>query len=278
MNRLAHLVLPLVAALAASAAFAGVRPSNDRHPRQLGPTVLRAYDLDAYSFEPAKLDAALRELGAEFAYGPRTTAGRPGHVFGVVRAPRALGAEVLQAALRKGSAFAEPLAATAFSGRTGEDHELVHLHATRRDIVVNMSGDARWYDASGTWSQLYGRAGQMDSAYFLDRYEKLNRPYGRARLGEVASESFGWDLERAPGEKLRVKLEKQLAKLRGVQSVGFEGARILVTVVLENLEVCADAGKVPEGEALDEKAKDAPRVAFDSGAVYEVLRKEGLLP
>jgi hypothetical protein len=277
MNPRFRLALPLVAMLAAASSRAGVRAPDERHPCRPNANVLRFYDLDSRTLALARLDAALAELGAERAYGPRTTGGRPGHAFVAIRVPRTRSSLELESALRKGSDSVDALAATAFDGRTGEDHELVHLHATRRDIVLNMSGAARWYDTGGTWSQIFGRPGLIDPHYFIDRYEKLNRPYGGARFGQLERERFSWTLAKAPDERQASRLPKELERLAGVERAALAGTKLELTVVLRDLLVCGDAGKVPEGGSLDEQGKQAPRVAFDDGGVYELLKREGLL-
>jgi hypothetical protein len=196
-----------------------------------------------------------------------------------VRAPRNTSAKKLAAALKKGGGSAEELAATAFDGRTGKPHEfgLAGSGVTQRDFV--MGGDVVWYDAFGPWSQIYGPPGKVEAQEIAKRYAKLYEPYGGAKLGEVVSERFAWTLSAAPDDKLRAKILKALEKVRGVVGAVIEGAEMTLTVRLDGLEVCADAGKIPSalGEPLDEGDRAAPRVAFDAGAVYELLAAEGLV-
>lgn len=259
----------------------GVRVADALYPCQPAEKVLRFFHVANDKPELAKVTPALAELGAELAYGPRTTTGRPGHSFVVLRAPRAADPKKLAAALKKGGGAVDALACVAFDGRTGKDHDfgLGGYGVTKRDFVLGMSGDVVWYDATGPWSQIYGPPGKLSARELFDRYEKLYAPYGGAKLGEVVLERFTWTLASAPEDKVRAKVLKALEKLRGVRGAVIEGGKLTMTVALDGLEVCADAGKIPgQGEPLDEAGKEAPRVAFDAGSVYELLKAEGLVP
>jgi len=257
----------------------GTRVSDERYPCQPAEKVLRWFHLENDAPEMAKVNPALAELGAELAYGPRTTSGRPGHAFLAVRAPRAVPAKKLEGALRKGGGAVEALAALAFAGRTGKEHDfgLGGYGVTKRDFVLGMSGDVVWYDASGEWSQLFGKPGKLKPADLLQRYEKLYAPYGGAKLGDVARERFTWTLSSAPDDKLRAKVLKELEKTPGVEGAVIDGDKLTLSLALRGLEACGDTGKMPEGEALDEVGKEAPRVAFDAGGVYELLKADGLV-
>lgn len=259
----------------------GVRVADALYPCARAEKVLRYFHVENDAPELAKVNSALAELGAELAYGPRTTSGRPGHAFVAVRAPRDANGKKLAAALKKGGGAVEELACLAFDGRTGKDHDfgLGGLGVTKRDFVMGLSGDVVWYEAHGAWSQFYGKPGKLKASELAQRYEKLYAPYGGAKLGEVVKERFTWTLARAPDEKVRGKVLKALEKLHGVHGAVLDGAQLTMTVALEGLEACADAGKVPgEGEALDEPGKETPRIAFDAGEVYELLKAEGLVP
>lgn len=258
----------------------GVRIADALYPCRPTETVVRFFHLETDAPELGKLNPALAELGAELAYGPRTTSGRPGHAFVAVRAARAADPKKLAAALKKGGGKAEVLAATAFDGRTGEDHDfgLGGLGVTKRDFVMGMAGGIAWYDASGTWSQLFGAPGKLKAAELADRYAKLYQPYGGARLGELVKERFRWTLAQAPEDAQRARVLAAFEKTPGVEGAVIEGTLLTVTVALKGLEACADVGALAAGEALDEAGAGAPRVAFDAGALYVILRGEGLLP
>lgn len=260
----------------------GVRVANELYPCRPSEKVIRFFHLETDEPVLAKVTPALAELGAELAYGPRTASGRPGHAFVALRAPRTVEVKKLAAALRKGGAAAEELACVAFDGRIGKDSDLGlgGYGVTKRDFVMGLSGDVVWYDAFGPWSQLFGPPGKLKARELYDRYEKLYAPYGGAKLGEVVSERFSWTLAAAPEDKPRNKLVKALEKLRGVRAATIDGTQLSMTVALDGLETCGDVGKLPgtQGEPLDEATREAPRVAFDAGAVYELLQAEGLVP
>ena len=260
----------------------GVRVANELYPCKPSEKVIRFFHLETDKPELAKANTALAELGAEIAYGPRTAEGRPGHAFVALRAPRAAEPKKLAAALKKAGGATAELAALAFDGRTGKDHDfgLGGYGVTKRDFVMGMSGDVVWYDACGPWSQLFGAPGKLDARALADRYEKLYAPYGGAKIGEVVLERFTWTLAAAPADKVRAKVLKAFEKLRSVRGAAIEETKLTLTVALDGLTACGDAGKFPgaQGEPLDEAGKEAPRVAFDAGAVYEILKAEGLVP
>jgi hypothetical protein len=259
----------------------GVRAANDLYPCAPAAKVIRFFHLESDEPELAKVTPALTELGAEIAYGPRTASGRPGHAFVALRAPRAAEAKKLAAALRKGGGAVQELACVAFDGRTGKDHDfgLGGYGVSKRDFVMGMSGDVVWYDATGPWSQIFGAPGRLKARDLCDRYDKLYAPYGGAKLGEVVLERFVWTLAATPDDKVRQKVLKAFEKLPGVRGAVIDGAELTMTVALDGLPVCGDAGKIPaKGEPLDEPGREAPRVAFDAGAVYELLKAQALVP
>ena len=279
--RAALLALTLLGARAQEVLPGGVRVANELYPCKPSEKLIRFFHLETDKPELAKMNPALAELGAELAYGPRTTQGRPGHAFVALRAPRAADVKKLTQALKKGGGAVEELSTLAFDGRIGKDHDfgLGGYGVTKRDFVMGMSGDVVWYDAVGPWSQLYGASGKMKARELYDRYEKLYAPYGGAKLGEVVLERFTWTLASAPEDKVRQKVLKALEKMRGVRGAVIVGTELTMTVALDGLEACGDVGKIPaEGEALDEDTKAAPRVAFDAGAIYALLQADQLVP
>jgi len=279
--RAALLALTLLGARAQEVLPGGVRVANELYPCKPSEKLIRFFHLETDKPELAKMNPALAELGAELAYGPRTTQGRPGHAFVALRAPRAADVKKLTQALKKGGGAVEELSTLAFDGRIGKDHDfgLGGYGVTKRDFVMGMSGDVVWYDAVGPWSQLYGASGKMKARELYDRYEKLYAPYGGAKLGEVVLERFTWTLASAPEDKVRQKVLKALEKMRGVRGAVIVGTELTMTVALDGLEACGDVGKIPaEGEPLDEDTKAAPRVAFDAGAIYALLQADQLVP
>jgi hypothetical protein len=279
---LALTALTLLGARAQEVLPGGVRVADELYPCKPSEKVIRFFHLETDKPELDKIGPALSELGAELAYGPRTTQGRPGHAFVAVRTPRTAEVKKLAQALKKGGGAVQELTTLAFDGRIGKDHDfgLGGYGVTKRDFVMGMSGDVVWYDAFGPWSQLFGPSGKLKARELYDRYEKLYAPYGGSKLGEVVLERFTWKLVAAPEEKVRAKVLKSLEKMRGVRGAVIEGTELTMTVALDGLEACGDIGKIPSahGEPLDEDTKAAPRVAFDAGAVYEILKPDGLVP
>ena len=279
--RAALLALTLLGARAQEVLPGGVRVANELYPCKPSEKNIRFFHLETDAPELAKMNPALAELGAELAYGPRTTQGRPGHAFVAVRAPRAAEPKKLAQALKKGGGAVEELSTLAFDGRIGKDHDfgLGGYGVTKRDFVMGMSGDVVWYDACGPWSQLFGASGKLKARELYDRYEKLYAPYGGSKLGEVVLERFTWTLTAAPEDKVRHKVLKSIEKLRGVRGAAIVGTELTMTVALDGLETCGDVGKIPgAGEPLDEDTRAAPRVAFDAGAIYEILKADALVP
>jgi hypothetical protein len=270
----------LLLVLAQSSAPDGVRAADELYPCRASANVVRFFHLDEDEPDLAKVNAALAELGAELAYGPRTASGRPGHAFVALRAPRAVAPRKLAAALRKGGGRADELAVLVFDGRTGAAHDfgLGSLGVTKRDFVMGMSGDVTWYEMVGERSQLFGPPGKLDAAELAERYAKLYAPYGGSKLGAPARERFTWTLSEAPDAKRRAELERALAKLDGVTAVALAGAELTVTVALADLMACGDVGPIPgDAEVLDDASRAAPRVAFDTGPLHALLHAEGLV-
>ncbi len=277
------------AALAASAAFhppgpvAEERVSDALYPPTRAESVVRFFTVDRDDPEVAEIVEALRELGADIAYGPRTTSARPGHSFFAVRASPETTPKKLAAALKKGGAAAHELACAAFEGRDNRDAN-VNIGGiasfTTRDFVMGISGDIAWFDSVGSWSQFYGPPGKLDSAEIADRYQKLYAPYGGGRIGSVVRERFTWTLVAEPDPKVRARVLKSLEKLDGVVRAALDGAALTVVVELDGLLACGVAGKIPaeEGQALDEAGRDAPRAAFDTRPLHDLLTAEKLLP
>lgn len=258
-----------------------VREASAQYPCGRPAALVRFYHLATDAPELARVNAALRELGAELVHGPATTFGWPGNAFVAVRAPADVSAKALASALKKGGGAAQHLAVTAFDGRTGSDHDfgLGGFGVTKRDMVRGISSDVAWYEARGTWSQFYGKPGRLEAEELAGRYGRLYAPYGGAKLGAVVRERFTWTLTRAPEEKARASLLKKLHKLAGVEEAVLEGVRLTVTVRLADLEACADLGPLPgDGSSLDEASAPSPRAAYDVTALYDLLQAEGLLP
>lgn len=258
----------------------GKAPAVDLYPCRASATVVRFFHVEIDAPDLSKVNPALEELGATLVHGPRSSGGRPGHCFCAVRAPREVSAKKLAAALKKGGGAVETLEVLAFDGRTGSDSDLGlgGLGVTKRDLVMGISNDVVWYEASGAWSQFYGRPGKLDAKELAERYAKLYAPYGGAKLGAVVEERVSWPLKAAPEAKVAAKLAKEIEKQPGVAHAGFEGARLDVAVVLAGLEACGDVGALQAGEPLEASDAGTPRAAFDAGAVHALLVEAALVP
>jgi hypothetical protein len=258
----------------------GVRDANALYPCARAEKVVRFFHLETDEAELDKVRPALSELGSEIRYGPRTTSGWPGHSFVALTTPPDADPKKLAAALKKGGGAAEELVCIAFDGRTGkEELGLTGYGVSKRDLVRGISGDVVWYEATGAWSQFYGRPGKLKPNELRERYAKLFEPYGGAQLGDVAKERFTWTLARAPEDKLRFEVLKQLEKTRCIESATLDGTTLTITVRLENLSSCAALGKITAaGAPLDEAGAEAPRAAFDPTPIYDILKGKGLVP
>ncbi len=279
---LSALAAVVPAALGRQEPASGVRQSDALYPAARAESVVRFFTVDTDEADLAKVREALRELGAEVAYGPRTTAARPGHSFFALRAPEAAAPRKLAAALKKGGAAAHELVCVAFDGREERDANvgIAGFSFTTRDFILGMSGDIAWFDSVGSWSQFYGPPGKLKSSEIADRYEKLYAPYGGGRVGSVVRERFTWTLAAAPDEKAEDRLLKAIHKLEGVARAALEGPALVVEVELDGLLASGVAGKIPaaEGQVLDEAGRDAPRAAFATQPLYDLLAAEKLLP
>ncbi len=254
-----------------------ITDANDLYPCQPSPTVLHFFTLATDIPSLRDIHPALHALHSEIVYGPRSTPAFPQRSFVTIRSPRSITTTQLESALRKGRAPVEVVTAIAFDGRTGKDHDAALLHLTKRDLTLGITGDLRWYDTGGSWSQLFGRPAQLKPEFLLERYQKANEPYGKATFGHLARERFTWAMTRSPDTRLRAKLTQELEQIPGVESAAIFGNELTITVALRDLEISGDIGTVPAGNSLDDEGQQAPRVAFDAGAIYEVLQWEGLV-
>jgi hypothetical protein len=234
-------------------------------------------ELKAEPLRKALSDLSTKEAECKLVYGPRKTPARPGAQFVAVEAPAALGAKELGGALRKGCANADAVACTVFKGPaegTGSNSEgQGFLGMGARDFVLGMSGDIRWYDASGGWRQFYFGAGKIGAKEIADRYQKLFGPLGGGEAGEVVHESLRWTLAEPLDPKAAARAEKALSKLPGVTKATIDPAQrvLALELRLENLKSSGPVLAFPG-------APDAGpvRVRFDTQALFEVLDKEKL--
>jgi hypothetical protein len=147
---------------------------------------------------------------------------------------------------------------------------------------MGMSGEIEWFDSVGGWSQFYGPPGKLTAEEIADRYLKLYQPFGGGRLGRLVRERFTWTLPEAPDERAAGKLVRAVRRLDGIADASLEGAQLSVVVALEDLTACAAAGTVPAGDdpegELDAAGIAAPRAAWDTGPLWDLLAEEGLAP
>jgi len=262
---------------------AAVRDAGELYPPARPTEVVRFLLVATDQPDVGEMTAALKQHGARIVYGPRTTSGRPGRSFFGVQAPRELKVKELERAARKAGGAADELAVVAFEGREDRDTQVgAGLGLSSRDFVLGMSGEIAWFDSVGGWSQFYGLPGKLTSEELADRYFKLYQPFGGGRLGRLVRERFAWPLCEAPDEKRGAKLLKAVRKLDGVADAALEGAVLTLVVALEDLTACGVAGTVPAGadaqSELDTAGLAAPRAAFDTGPLWDLLAAEGLAP
>ena len=190
-------------------------------------------------------------------------------------------AKELERAARKAGGVADELAVVAFDGRDDRDTkvDVAGFGFTSRDFVLGMSGEIVWFDSVGGWSQFYGEPGKLSADELAERYLKLYQPFGGGRLGDLLRERFTWTLPEVPDDKAARKLLKAVEKLDGVTAASLEGARLTVEVALEDLVACGVAGTVPAAEGeLDAAGLSAPRAAFDTRPLWDLLEAEELAP
>jgi hypothetical protein len=134
----------------------------------------------------------------------------------------------------------------------------------------------------GGWSQFYGPPGKLTAEEIADRYLKLYKPFGGGRLGRLVRERFTWTLPQVPDERAASKLVRAVRKLDGVAEASLEGTQLSVVVALEDLTACAVAGTVPAGDdsegELDPAGLAAPRAAWDTGPLWDLLAEEEFAP
>jgi hypothetical protein len=235
-------------------------------------------ELKAEPLRKALSELSTKEAECKLVYGPRKTPARPGAQFVAVEAPAALGQKELGGALRKGCANADAVACTVFKGAadgTGSNSEgQGFLGMGARDFVLGMSGDMRWYDASGGWRQFYFGAGKIGAKEIADRYQKLFGPLGGGEAGEVVHENLRWTLAEPLDPKAAGRAEKSIAKLPGVVRCSIDAGQRLLSVEFR-LEELKSAAAAPGPRAAADKPV-APRAHFDTLALFEVLDKEKL--
>ncbi len=234
-------------------------------------------ELKAEPLRKALSDLSTKEAECKLVYGPRKTPARPSAQFVAVEAPAALGAKELAGALRKGCANADPVACTVFKGAaegmSSNSEGQGFLGMGARDFVLGMSGDIRWYDASGGWRQFYFGTGKIEAKEIADRYQKLFGPLGGGEAGEVVRESVRWTLAEPLDPKAAARAEKALAKLPGVAKAAIDPAQreLVLELRLENLKSSGPVMAFPGGTEAG-----PVRVRFDTQALFEVLDKEKL--
>ena len=278
------LVLALVPLATQEHEASGVRVADDLYPAAKVEEVVRFVAVKTDEPELGDLKDALDGLGAQVVYGPRTSEGNSGRSFFAVRLPWQVSGRELERAMRKAGGVADELAVTAFEGREGRDTaiEVGPFGFTSRDFVMGISGDIEWFDSVGGWSQFYGRPKKIEADEIAKRYEKLYAPYGGGTLGRVVEERFTWTLAAAPDEKVAKKLLKAVQKLDGVVGATLEGAALGVHVRLEDVVVAQVAGTLSastgEDDAFDATGLAAPRAAWCTRPLWDLLDEQGLAP
>jgi len=237
--------------------------------------VLRYYNLKG-RLDAGDLQQAARAAGLEIVRGPLEEASRPSISVVVVSAPAAAGAREVERALKLSGIKLEPLEVFLFRGRVENGFPAFGGLATKLDYLLGMSGDIRWCELEGEWTQFYCVRGKLDAEELEELWGKLQRPLGDepATLGPVVQETFAWTLAREPDGGEARKLTKALGKLDGVRDVVLEGAALTVTVELAGL---AEGGPATAFDGSPAARGTPLRATFSTLAVWELLEGEELL-
>ncbi len=257
------------------------RDADEIYPARRPERLVRYFQIESDKFDLAKVRAALSEIGCEIAYGPRVTEARPGRSFLALSVPLETEPKKLSAALKKGGGVVRSLVCTAFIGRKNDDKpiDIAGVKLTTRDLVMGLSGKIAWFDCVGSWSQFYAEDGALDPDDLIARYAKLYEAFGGGTLGQLVHERFAWKLAKAPDAKQKEKLQKAVRKLSGVVAAEMEGEQaLLVTVALADIEASLSAGTVRarNEKPLDEEGLNAPRAAWNTQALIDLLEAEQL--
>lgn len=264
----------LAVAVPALVALAQEPTEPGRYPQERQEHVLRYFNLKG-QLDGERFHEALREAGFDLAYGPVEAASRPSNSVVAVRVPWDVSARDVERVLRKGKVKTEELEVFLFHGRIENGFPTFGIGLERIDYMLGMSGDIRWCDMIGDWTQFYCVAGELGAEEIEELWRKLQRPLGDepATLGAPVEDELTWTLSRELDEAQGRKLTKAVGKLPGVTSAEVQGAAL--TVKVELVEVRAGA---PGGTFAGLGAEGAsPRVTYSTRDLWELLAEEGLV-
>ena len=250
---------------------------DDHYPPRASTHVVRFYALASETPDLPKAAAALAELGASIAYGPRTSRARPGASFLALRVPIGAPGRELGKALARSGATARELSALVFDGHRPD----FGIGADGRDDALAMFSSVAWIDCAGAWTQMYleKAPAARDARAMIERYGMMYEQ--NLALGQLARESFVWPLARVPDEKAASRVLRAVRKLEGVEHAALNGARLTVTVELRDVRPCGDSAALARpttgsGEG-DAEGRTAPRATWCTQPLHDLLTSEGWL-
>jgi len=236
--------------------------------------VVRFYALATDEPDLAAASSVLDALGASVVYGPLSAPRRERASFIAVRSPDRTPARELEKALRRAGGAARPLVCTVFEGAApplqGMDDEML-------DDLLMWFESAAWIDAAGARTRMYFERGPSakEAQAIAERYAMMFEQ--NARLGQVATETFTWELAAAADASSAARVLRDVRKLEGVVGASLAGASLTVTVELLALDVSGALTAPESGGRPDPQGRSAPRASWSTLALHELLVEHGLL-
>jgi len=248
----------------------------DRYPQVREERVLRYFGLKG-RLDAGELNEALKEADLELAYGPVEAASRPANSVVAVSVPFDLKVRDVERALKKAKVKTEELEVFLYRGRIENGFPTFGIGLEKIDYMLGISGEIKWCDMRGDWTQFYCVDGKLEAQDIEDLWQKLQRPLGTepATLGEVVGDTLTWTLSRDVDEREWKKLSKAIGALDGVKGARLDGRTLHLELEMAGLNATGLVG-VFEGEPEDPTGP--PRATFASRELWDLLAGEELVP
>jgi len=194
-----------------------------------------------------------------------------------VRAPVQTAERELEKALRRAGGAARPLVCTVFEGAEPPHEGL--LDDDTLDDLLAWFDSAAWIDFSGARTQMYFERGPSakEAKAITERYAMMYEQ--NVRLGQLATETFTWELAVAPEASSAARVLRDVRKLAGVAGATLVGTTLTVAIELLALDT-SGVGIVSSkdsGGRPDPTGRTAPRASWSPLALHELLLAQGLL-